>query len=302
MSLPVSLVNVPEGKEVEVPSDLVVSVEISAHEDVSRRIEDMTAVIDLSNYQYGERNYPIVLQNLPNDIQARISPEYKKVHIYDIVTKDIPVNLRVSSNSLLTNVSYSPKTVSVIGSTKVLDSLKSLNTYEFNYKVPIMDILKTNVDIVMPNKVRLQNNQSVEVTLYFNQRVHTNEVFLPVEYENIDSNFMAIGSRAVSLSVMTVVTNIENLLLESRVSLDFTNITEEGEYDIPLQISTPTNMIVLNAPVTLPIILMAENKNEINLDEFTEIVEASLEGLSKEEVIIEKIDTTETTNTNDEEL
>ncbi len=283
MSLPIEVVNVPDDKEMEIPSDLFVSVEISAHEDVSRRIEDLTAIIDLSNYQLGERNYPIVLQNLPNDIQARISPEYKKVNIYDIVTKDVLINLRVPTNPLLTNVSYSPRSVTIVGSTKILDTIKSLNTYEFKYTVPIMDRLKTNVDIVMPNKVRLQNNQNIEVTLYFNQRVYTNDVFLPVEYENIPPSFVAVGSRAVSLSVMTVVTNIENLLLESKIGLDFANIKEEGEYEIPLQISTPTNMIMLNAPDTLSVILISENKNDTSVEGFNDIVEASLEGLSKED-------------------
>ena len=58
------------------------------------------------------------------------------------------------------------------------------------------------------------------------------------------------------LKFVTKTSNIEPLLLESYMSLDFSAITNIGKYDIPVTISTPSNVYLIDPPSIVPIELI----------------------------------------------
>ena len=256
VSLPVTVVNAPENKVIDATNDIAIRVEISSYEDVSRRIENLSAIIDLSEYTPGVKSYPIILLNLPKDIKANISPESKRISIYDIITKTIPINVKVYSNDTLTNIAYSPKEVSISGSSQIIDQIKALTTEELRIENPIRSTISTNIRITYPNKVLLLDKDSVAVTLFFNQKNYTNEVIVPVKYIGLQSNLQMSFITNMYLKFVTKTSNIEPLLLESSMSLDFSAITNAGKYDIPTTISAPTNVILIDPPTVVPIELI----------------------------------------------
>ena len=256
VSLPVTVVNAPENKIIDATNDIAIRVEISAYEDVSRRIENLSAIIDLSNYTLGVKSYPIILLNLPNDIKANISPESKRISIYDISSKTIPINVKVYSNNNLTSVAYSPKEVTISGSSQIIDQIQALATDELKIQDPIQSIITTNIKIIYPNKVKLLDKDSVTVTLSFNQINYTNEVIVPVKYIGLQNNLQISFITDMYLNFVTKTSNIEPLLLESSMSLDFSAITNAGKYKIPVTISVPTNVILINPPTVVPIELV----------------------------------------------
>ena len=256
ISIPVTVVNAPENKIINATNDIAIRVEISAYEDVSRRIENLRAIIDLSNYSPGVKSYPITLLNLPKDINANITPESKRISIYDISTKTIPINIKVYSNDTLTNITYSPKEVTISGSSQIVDQITALTTDELRIKNPIRNIISTNLTIKHPNKVELLDKNSVTVTLFFDQMNFTNEVIVPVKYIGLQSNLQISFITNMYLNFVTKTSNIESLLLQSSMSLNFSNITNAGEHDVPVTISIPSNVLLLNPPTIVPIELV----------------------------------------------
>ncbi len=148
ISLPVRLVNVPDDIEVIPAGDLVVQVEISTHEDVSRRIGDLDAVIDMDEYKPGINKYDVIMRNLPHDINAKLSAKTKTLQVYEIISKTVPINFRADSHPLLTNTSYEPKEASIYASERILKDIHSLDTTIFSYGEPAQPSLTTNVQII----------------------------------------------------------------------------------------------------------------------------------------------------------
>ena len=267
ISLPVTVINAPENKIIDATNDIAIRVEISAYEDVSRRVENLQAIIDLSNYTSGVKSYPITLLNLPKDINADISPEFKRISIYDVITKTVPINISVYSNDTLTNITYSPKEVSISGSSQIIDQIKALTTDELRIKNPIQSIISTNILITHPDKVQLLDKDTVTVTLFFNQKNYTNEVIVPVKYIGLQSNLQISFITNMYLKFVTKISNIEPLLLESYMSLDFSAITNIGKYDIPVTISSPTNVYIIDPPKILPIELIDPTETALPIKE-----------------------------------
>ena len=309
ISLPVTIVNAPENKVIDATNDIAIRVEISAYEDVSRRIDNLSAIIDLSNYTPGIKTYPITLLNLPKDIKADISPESKRISIYDIITKTIPINVNIHSNDTLTNIVYNPKEVSISGSSQVIDQIKALTTEELRITNPIQNVISTNIKIIYPNKVELLDKDSIAVTLFFNLKNYTNEVIVPVKYIGLQSNLQMSFITNMYLKFVTKTSNIEPLLIESFMSLDFSTITNAGKYNIPVTISVPTNVLLIDPPTIVPIelidpleiaspikeSLMPETPEKDDFDSFFD------ESILKEtsELPTENFNTNITTNTTD---
>lgn len=253
ISLPVTIINIPQNKIIEATNDIAIRVEISAYEDVSRRIENLKAVIDLSNYTTGTKSYPITLLNLPKDIEANISPEFKRISIYDIINKTVPITINIKSNNALTNISYKPKEVTISGSSKIIEQIKALTTEELKINNSIQNVISTNLKIYYPNKVKLLDATSVAIILNFNRTNYTNEVIIPIKYIGQQSNLQISFTTNMYLKFVTTSSNIEPLLLESFMTLDLSNITNSGKHNIPINISVPTNVHLIDPPTVVPI-------------------------------------------------
>ncbi|MGL4676433.1 MAG: hypothetical protein ACRCWI_02050 [Brevinema sp.] len=249
ISLPISLVNVPQDKIVTPAQNMAVRVEISTHEDVSRRIKDLSAVIDLSEYEVGQRAYSISLTNLPKDIQVKIFPEQKQIEVYPIVTNTVPITVKVDPHSLLTNIEHFPNKAVIIGSSIQIENIKTLSTGNLKYTLPMQSSsLETNLRVLIPNGVTLLEPQTVDVLLQFNQQVYTNTVLLPLEYHNLNSNLTIDAPLSIELDVVTTVSNIEQLLLASELSVNLLVITNMGFYELPLEIKNPSNILFIDPP------------------------------------------------------
>lgn len=301
ISLPITIENQPQDKEVQIATkELVARVEILAYEDVSRRIQDLSAVIDLSNYKIGTQEYPVLLRNLPHDIKAKITPSHKKVSIYSVVTNTVPLNVRVAPHIELTNVTYTPETVQIVGSSQQLARISSINSVNLDFELPMTNFLKTNIDIIYPKNIKVLYNKTIPVSLYFEQTFYTNEVFLPIEYTNLNPNLIVTGSNAIVLTLLTKTNEIEDLLLQTTVNIDLTNIITPGNYSLPLQIHTPTNMMILNAPTNFKLVLSqpSTNKDSRVYEIFGDTLNASLEGVDTSNKKSSTIKETNLINTN----
>ncbi|MGL5956118.1 MAG: hypothetical protein ACRC0X_05880 [Brevinema sp.] len=276
ISLPISLVNTPQDKVVIPPQNMAVRVEISTHEDVSRRIQDLIAEIDLSEYKIGQRSYPISLINLPKDIKAKISPEQKQIEIFPLITNTVPINIKVDPHILLTNINYFPKKALIVGSSAQIEKIKTLNTGNLKYNIPMQSSsLETNVSILIPNGITLLEPQTVDIFLQFNQDIYTNNVILPLEYHDLSSNFIINAPTSIELDIITTVSNIEQLLLVSELSINLLNITNIGFYELPLEIKKPSNMLFIDPPSQV-LIELKQNDNLNSVRELSNTVNTNI--------------------------
>ncbi len=270
ISLPVRLINVPEDVDIVPASELVTQVEITTHEDVSRRIEDLNAVIDLEDFQFGTNRYEITVQNLPNDIKARISPRYKTLLVYAISNKSVPVNIRIRPNSFLTNIEYSPESVTISGSERFLDEINEINTENLEFGAPTSPKLITNVSLIRPSNVALSPGV-VRVELDFRYLNYTNDVFLPIEYKNVSPFLDVSQPQGIPLKIITTTTNIEELLLNTVISVDLEDFGTQGTYNVPVLYDIPVGVVLLQNPLSINV----ELKDLVG----NSLIEASLEGL-----------------------
>ncbi len=262
------------GKLKENAGDLVVQVEISTHEDVSRRIGDLDAVIDMDEYKLGISKYDVIMRNLPHDINAKLSAKTKTLQVYEIISKTVPINFRADSHPLLTNTSYEPKEASIYASERILKDIHSLDTTIFSYGEPAQPSLTTNVQIIKPTGIIDISASAVSARLDFNYKNYTNDVFLPIEYLN--ASLDVVQPKAVRLSVITTnEANLEELLLQTSLSIDLQDFNSSGTYNLPVSYSAPPELTLINHPMSADVELL-----DIYEAPPIDILEASLEGLT----------------------
>ena len=253
ISLPITLINEPTDKVLEYRKDIAVKVEIMAREDVSRRIEKLQAVIDLSNISLGSERYPITLSNLPQDIRASISPSYLNISAYEIVSKKVPIYVQVVANNTLTNTTYSPREVTVFGSSKILEALRAINTLEINPPIPLNNILKTNVQLSIPRGITVDGSTMVAIRLDYKTVLKTNDVLLPITILGLDPRFQIESIPTIPLQLVSPNANIERDIIQSEVILDLSLVTSPQLYLAPATLKTPSNVSILNLPSNVSI-------------------------------------------------
>lgn len=261
ISLPITLINQPKDKTIRYDDDLAVRIEINSNEDISRRIEDLQAIVDLSNYTIGTNHYPITLLNLPRDLRVSLNPQQYRITVYDITNKIVPIIVKIPTHPLLTNSTVTPKNINIYGTPKVINQINAFNIDPFLYDIPIGNIFSTNIRITTPQGADRITHNTVTITLYFNQNTYTNEVFLPISTIGLHSNLILNTPTSPAVKIVTITSNIEPLLVESRIVLSLTNIMQEGRYNVPINIETPSNVLVLSSNISIPIEMTTKQSN-----------------------------------------
>lgn len=266
INLPIELINTPDDLSIKYNDKLNVKVEIEAREDVSLYLSRLRAVIDLTNSGIGKRQFPIILQNLPTDINVDLNPKYISLDIQKIVSNNVPITIEFtnkSANIHVTNIRISPNTVSIEGNTSEINKIKSIKTEVFDLKnMRDSNHIITNLKLNIPSKVNIKPSGPVSVEIFIENYNITNKVFLPFTIINLKPELVIPAIPTFEFTTLSADSNIEGLLLQTEISVDFSKITNEGEHSVPITILAPNNLKFLNAPEQ--IVIVVEKDPEIS--------------------------------------
>lgn len=248
ISLPISLINTPENKIIEYDKDTIIRIEIIARDNVTRLIEKIQAVVDLSNAPSGKNSYPVTLLNLPQEIKANINPSSLDITIYDIITKTISINLCVESNDMLTNTSFSPSKITLKGSSKIINPINIINSIKLIPPITNSNTIETNIGLVIPKELAALSKNNIDVSLFYNSSFISSNIFLPINYIGLDPVFIISNIPATPLTMVSSTSNIEQLLIQSELILDLSLVTNTGMYEAPVLLQAPSNVNVPDLP------------------------------------------------------
>lgn len=264
LNLPIIIVNPPENLKLEYTKKMNVRVELQSREDISSYIKNLEAIVDLSEYTLGTKEYPIKINHLPPDIQLNITPQTLKITIYALQNKSVPIRLSFNKspmNSFITNYTISPDKVTIIGKKELLNQVNFLKTEELVISNSFSDILQTNLKILSPRGIIVSQGYTAKISLFArNFNITNTQVTLPIDTKSLVTGFSIKNLPNIPLTIVSSVSNIEKLLLQTKISLELNEIKSAGKFIVPITITAPPELKILNPPYNIDIEIIS-NKN-----------------------------------------
>ncbi|MGL4388727.1 MAG: CdaR family protein [Brevinema sp.] len=271
INMPIEVINTPDGTSVEYNKNTNIKVELLAREDLSSYLSRIKAVVDLSDATKGKRQYPIILQNLPSGINYYLNPKMIMIELDDIISNTIPIMLEIVSNNNNNNkniLTYklTPDKITVIGSAKKIKSLNSIKTETFNADtLENLKFFTTNIKLRIPTSITTSPDISIiSMEGQIESYDITNKVFLPVTVQSLKPSLGIVAIPSVQFTTLTKESNIERLLLETEVTINFSNITNSGVHTVPIAINAPVDLKFLNPPSNIT--LLIEDDPELSFE------------------------------------
>ncbi|MGL4366826.1 MAG: CdaR family protein [Brevinemataceae bacterium] len=251
ITLPINVINKPNNVCINYMKDLNIHLEVQSYEDISQITSKFEAVVNLSNAQLGTHRYPIELHNIPDKAYVNKNPEFLNVVISEIVTKTVPVVLNISSNvsneSRVASYKLSPSEIQISGSLELLNNIKYIKTAILNEaSIPEnASTWTTNINLDTPQKLKNSSANYTTASLILKKQTFTNEIVVPVDIVKLDPRFSSITPLSTKLKVISFTKDIETLILDTKIEADANSISNAGSFKIPLNITAPSNLIIL---------------------------------------------------------
>lgn len=253
-SLPVKVIETGNVQNIE-NQNYNVQLKIRADSDTISNIHetDFSASIDLSTIATsGEYQFPIhvdVKENISDNyvFELRQSPQSIKLQVEkkDIAFIQIVPSIvgEPAHGYEVSKVSVEPKFVEVTGPQSILNATSSIKTEK-------IDISDKKTDFV--SKVNAKNfNQvlnlvdegpyTVKIEMV-SSKMDKKFENIPISFTSLDEQFTVAGQyEPITFMLNGTVISLEEYVLPSAaVSVDLSEISEEGTYELPLQINIPT--------------------------------------------------------------
>ncbi len=255
-----------------------VSVVVRANNDVinSIHVQDLKASINLNNIAHaGTVKVPVTIELNENllvydPLEVKVKPEYITLEVDKKVAKYVPVvpsiSGEVAEGYMITKIDINPSSVSIFGPEILVNSINEVQTdalvvsnAETNFADDIY-YLEVNKLISVENKGPYKATVVVEPKPmekdYEDIHIVTRNLLpsLMIENEIPDIDFTLSG---------TVPILGKYILGVNTVSLDFSEITEPGVYDIPVKFLLPVNIILKSKSFESVNITVVENKEAL---------------------------------------
>ncbi|MGL4394119.1 MAG: CdaR family protein [Brevinema sp.] len=301
INLPIEILNAPDNMAIEFQQEKNVRVELQAREDISSYIGRIQATVDLEEAKKGKKQFPIRLQNLPAGIHYDLSPRNLSISLEDIVSNTVPIVLEVRSNAQkeVNKYTINPDKITIIGSAARIKQISSIKTDPLNLdNLGAMRIFSTNIKLRLPNNVSISPNISViSIEGQIDNYTITNKVFLPATVENLKPSLVIPITPNIEFNVLTASSNIERLILNTKVTANFAKVTNAGSHSVPIKIEAPEGLRLINAPTNMSILI--ESDPELSSEKADlPIPLDTLEEMERDLDIIEEDEIQTTPNTN----
>lgn len=242
-------------------------VELKGPKTTVETIKKIVVDINIDDFSEDVLSYTLPIKALDSDgnevFGVKKSPQYIEVTLPIGKKKVVPLEPQfqgtLPTGYIQTNTIVTPKEITIVGKADLVDSIQTIKLGKISLDNMIQsDTVK--VDFLLPDGIEyidnIENKAVVTVEIQkentYEFNIDTNSIKLDVkglgeglEYEILEEEFkLILGGTAENLLKFDK-NNIHGII-------DLTGL-EEGEYAIPMQINIPTNLKLINTPLTLGI-------------------------------------------------
>lgn len=285
---------------VDLPKYIKVVVTTTKDNMAQVKESDFSAKVNLNNFvEAGEYLVPVVvsvrddLEHL-DTFECRSRTEYVNVLLDEKILKYIPVEVAASGNPAygycISEFDVSPATVKVVGPSRIVEKTKKIYTRKV-----IVDGAATSFsqDVKLDNlnsKLNVMPESDFKVTVMISpsEESRTYEKIIPV-VRSLNAELEISGS----IPYVDLQASGTTLLLdtfnpsEGNVYIDFAGITEAGEYEIPVNITLPSGIVLTEKSSDSVIVKLirkdtAVSAEPLDLDKLDEVTEKTSDKNSEE--------------------
>jgi YbbR domain-containing protein len=248
LTVPINYSTLPQGMVIVNRPPTSVKVEITGPRSLLSLLdpERLTLKIDLRNVAAGQSEfkvYPSMFNVGRNTAVTSISPDSLSLDIDRMVTRDVPVHLavenRVAFGYTISSVDITPPNVTVVGPSRYVAPLTSVNTEPFDLKGLTSDTNR-KVEITPPDPSLGLSTGHVDARVNVAQAITDREFRSEVEVKDSDFKYR-VEPKQVTVTIRGPAVKLAGLAPKGLAYVD-ANGLEPGSHELPLQVTVPDGM------------------------------------------------------------
>jgi YbbR domain-containing protein len=248
LTVPISYSTLPNGMVIVNRPPTSVKVEVTGPRSLLSLLdpERLTLKIDLRSIAAGQSEfkvYPSMFNVGRNTAVTSISPDALSLDIDRMVTRDVPVHLavenRVASGYTISSVDITPPNVTVVGPSRYVAPLTSVNTEPFDLKGLTSDANRS-VEIMPPDPSLGLSTGHVEARVNVTQAITDREFRSVVEVKDSDFKYR-VEPKQATLTIRGPALKLAGLAPKGLAYVDADGLAP-GSHEVPLQVTVPDGM------------------------------------------------------------
>jgi YbbR domain-containing protein len=248
LTVPINYSTLPTGMVIVNHPATSVKVEITGPRSLLSLLdpERLTLKIDLRSIASGQSEfkiYPSMFNVGRNTAVTSISPDSLSLDIDRLVTRDVPVHLavedRVAPGYMISSVDITPPNVTVVGPSRYVAPLTSVNTEPFDLKGLTADTNR-KVEITPPDPSLGLSTGHVDARVNVTQAITDREFHSEVEVKDSDFKYR-VEPKQATLTIRGPAVKLAGLAPKGLAYVD-ANGLEPGSHELPLQVTVPDGM------------------------------------------------------------
>jgi YbbR domain-containing protein len=248
LTVPINYSTLPQGMVIVNRPPTSVKVEITGPRSLLSLLdpERLTLKIDLRNVAAGQSEfkvYPSMFNVGRNTAVTSISPDSLSLDIDRMVTRDVPVHLavedRVAPGYTISSVDITPPNVTVVGPSRYVAPLTSVNTEPFELKGLTSDANR-KVEIMPPDPSLGLSTGHVDARVNVTQAITDREFRSEVEVKDSDFKYR-VEPKQVTVTIRGPAVKLAGLAPKGLAYVDANGLAP-GSHEVPLQVTVPDGM------------------------------------------------------------
>jgi len=249
LTVPVSYASLPQGMVILNHPPTQVKIEVTGPRTLLSLLdpERLTLKLDLRNVAAGQSEFkifPAMFNVGRNTAVTSISPDQVALDIDHLITRDVPVHLavqdKVAPGYAISSVDIVPPIVTVLGPSRYVAPLTSVNTKPFNLK-GLTSNTDRAVDIDPPDPSLGLSTGHVEAKVNVAEAI-TDREFRAVDVEVKDSDFKyRVEPKQATLTIRGPAVKLAGLAPKGLAYVDAKGVAP-GSHELPLQVTLPDGM------------------------------------------------------------
>ena len=248
LTVPISYASLPQGRVMVNHPPTQVKIEVTGPRTLLSLLdpERLTLKIDLRSVEDGQSEYkiyPAMFNVGRNTAVTSISPDSLSLDIDRQVTRDVPVHLAVEDNVApgytISSVDITPPNVTVVGPSRYVSPLTSVNTEPIDLKGLTADTSRS-VEIVAPDPSLGLSTGHVDARVNVTEAITDREFHSEVEVKDSDFKYR-VEPRQATFTIRGPALKLKGLTPKGLAYVDADGL-EPGSHELPLQVTIPLGM------------------------------------------------------------
>ena len=248
LTVPINYSTLPQGMVIVNRPATSVKVEITGPRSLLSLLdpERLTLKIDLRSIAAGQSEFkidPSMFNVGRNTAVTSISPDSLSLDIDRMVTRDVPVHLavedRVAPGYTISSVDITPPNVTVVGPSRYVAPLTSVNTEPFDLKGLTSDTNRS-VEITPPDPSLGLSTGHVDARVNVTQAITDRQIRSEVEVKDSDFKYR-VEPKQATLTIRGPALKLAGLAPKGLAYVDADGLAP-GSHELPLQVTVPDGM------------------------------------------------------------